>query len=50
VASLLYGVKGTDASMMLLPGAVLLSAVACAAAPAVIRAVRIDPVRMLRAE
>jgi ABC-type antimicrobial peptide transport system permease subunit len=50
VASLLYGVKGTELSMMALPAAVLLGAAVLAALPAVMRAVRIDPVRMLRAE
>ncbi len=50
VASLLYGVKGTELSMMLVPGAVLLGAVICAALPAVMRAVRIDPAVMLRSE
>lgn len=50
VASLLYGVKGTEMSMMTLPGAVLLLAVALAAAPAVMRAIRIDPTVMLRSE
>jgi predicted permease len=50
VASLLYGVKGTDISMLMLPVIVLLGAVACAAIPAVLRAVRIDPAMMLRAE
>ena len=47
VASLLYGVKGTDISMMTLPAVVLLSAVALAAAPAVMRAIRVDPAVML---
>jgi ABC-type antimicrobial peptide transport system permease subunit len=50
VQTLLYGVKGTDISMLLLPAAVLLTAVALAAIPVVLRAVRIDPARMLRAE
>ncbi len=50
VASLLYGVKGTEVSMMTLPAAVLLLAVALAAAPAVMRAIRIDPAVMLRSE
>ncbi len=50
VASLLYGVKGTDASMMVLPAIVLIATAACAAVPAVFRAVRIDPAIMLRAE
>ena len=50
VASLLYEVKGTEMSMMTLPALVLLLAGALAAAPAVMRAVRIDPVVMLRSE
>jgi len=50
VSSLLYGVKGTDVSMMVLPGVVLLVAAGSAALPAVVRAVRIDPAIMLRAE
>ncbi|MFZ0747346.1 MAG: FtsX-like permease family protein [Terracidiphilus sp.] len=50
VASLLYGVKGTDTSMLVLPVIVLLAAAACAAIPAVLRAVRINPATMLRAE
>lgn len=50
VASLLYGVKGTEMSMMTFPAVVLLLAVALAAAPAVIRAIRIEPAVMLRSE
>jgi putative ABC transport system permease protein len=50
VASLLYGVKGTEISMMILPAVVLLLAIACAATPAVIRAMRIDPTLMLRSD
>jgi predicted permease len=50
VASLLYGVKGTEMSMMTLPAVVLLLAMALAAAPAVMRAIRIDPAVMLRSE
>lgn len=50
VVSLLYGVKGTEMSMMTLPAVVLLLAVALAAAPAVMRAIRIDPAVMLRSE
>ena len=50
VASLLYGVKGTEMSMMSLPAVVLLLAVALAAAPAVMRAIRIDPAVMLKRE
>jgi ABC-type antimicrobial peptide transport system permease subunit len=47
VSSLLYGVKGTDVSMMVLPAIVLLAAAACAAVPAILRAVRIDPAIIL---
>ncbi len=50
VTTLLYGVKATDISMMTTPGAVLLAAALLAALPAVLRAVRIDPVVMLRAQ
>jgi putative ABC transport system permease protein len=50
VSSLLYGVNGTDVSMLVLPGIVLLATAVCAAVPAVLRAVRIDPAIMLRAE
>jgi putative ABC transport system permease protein len=50
VASLLYGVKGTEVSMMTLPAVVLLLAAALAAAPAVMRAIRIDPAVLLRSE
>jgi predicted permease len=50
LASLLYGVKGTEMSMMTLPAMVLLLVVASAAAPAVMRAIRIDPAAMLRSE
>jgi hypothetical protein len=48
--SILYGVKGTDMPMMTLPAVVLLMAVALAAVPAVMRALRIDPAVMLRSE
>ncbi len=50
ISTLLYGVKATDASMMTAPSAVLLAAACLAALPAVLRAVRIDPVVMLRAQ
>jgi ABC-type antimicrobial peptide transport system permease subunit len=50
VAALLYGVKATDPSMLIVPAAVLLAAVCLASVPAVMRAVRIDPAEMLRAE
>ena len=50
VQSLLYGVKASDASMMALPAGILLFAALLASVPAVMRAVRIDPAEMLRAE
>jgi predicted permease len=50
VASLLYGIKGTEMSMVALPAVVLLMAVVLAAAPAVLRATQIDPAIMLRSE
>jgi predicted permease len=48
--ALLYGVKGTDVSMLAMPCAVLLGAALLASLPAVLRAVQIDPAAMLRAE
>lgn len=50
VHSLLYAVSGTAISMIAMPLIVLLAAAGCAAVPAVLRAVRIDPATMLRAE
>jgi putative ABC transport system permease protein len=50
VATLLYGAKATDASMMMVPAGVLLTAAGLAALPAVLRAVKIDPVSMLRVQ
>jgi putative ABC transport system permease protein len=50
VETLLFGVKGNDPTMLLVPTIVLLVAALLAALPAVLRAVRIDPVIMLRAE
>lgn len=50
VASVLYGVKGTEMPMMTVPAAVLFLAVALAVAPAVMRVIRIDPTAMLRSE
>ena len=50
VEALLYQVKATDVSMFALPALMLLAAAFLAAVPAAIRAVRIDPVAMLRAE
>ena len=50
VEALLYHVKATDVSMLAVPSLVLFAAACLAAVPAVIRAVRIDPIAMLRAE
>ena len=50
VQSLLYGVQASDASMIALPAGILLFAALLASVPAVMRAVRIDPAEMLRAE
>jgi predicted permease len=50
VAALLYGVKASDTSMLMVPTVVLLVAALLAALPAVMRAVRIDPAIMLRSE
>jgi hypothetical protein len=50
IETLLYGVKATDVTMLALPSLTIVAAALLAALPAVIRAVRIDPVAMLRAE
>jgi predicted permease len=50
IDSLLYQVNPTDASMVALPSLIILVAALLAALPAVIRAVRIDPVTTLRSE
>jgi predicted permease len=50
VQTLLFGVKGADPSMLIAPALVLLAAALLAALPAVLRAARIDPCIMLRAE
>jgi predicted permease len=50
VQVLLYGVNGNDPSTLAVPAAVLLFAAMLATLPAVVRALRIDPVIMLRAE
>ena len=47
---LLYQVKATDFGILALPAMTIIAAALLAALPAVIRAVRIDPVTMLRAE
>ena len=50
IESLLYEVKPSDPAMLALPSLIILAAAILAALPPVIRAVRIDPARMLRAE
>jgi ABC-type antimicrobial peptide transport system permease subunit len=50
IDSLLYQVRASDPGMLALPWLTILTAALLAAAPAVIRAVRIDPVAMLRAD
>jgi ABC-type antimicrobial peptide transport system permease subunit len=50
IETLLYQVKATDLGMLALPSLTILAAALLAALPAVIRAVRIDPVTMLRVE
>jgi len=48
--SLFYQVKASDLPMLAFPSLALLAAALLAALPAVIRAVRIDPIAMLRVE
>ena len=50
IESLLYEVKATDAGVLAVPCLTILFAVMIAAVPAVLRALRIDPVAMLRVE
>jgi ABC-type antimicrobial peptide transport system permease subunit len=50
IATLLYQVKATDPSILALPAITILSAALLAACPPVLRAIRIDPSEMLRAE
>jgi predicted permease len=50
IASLFYQVKATDLDVLALPSLAILAAALLAALPAVIHAVRIDPVTALRAE
>jgi len=50
IAALLYQVKASDPAMLALPALTILGAALLAALPAVFRAVRIDPVAMLRSE
>jgi putative ABC transport system permease protein len=50
VQTLLYEVKATDPSMIAVPWLVLLPATLLATVPAVVRAIRTDPMASLRAE
>jgi ABC-type antimicrobial peptide transport system permease subunit len=50
IETLLYDVQAASLATIALPALVILAAAMLAAAPAVIRAVRIDPVSMLRSE
>ncbi len=50
IESLFYQVKPTDLNVLVLPALTILAAALLAALPAVIHAVRIDPVTMLRAD
>jgi ABC-type antimicrobial peptide transport system permease subunit len=50
VEALLYQTRPTDISLLGLPALTILGAALLAALPPVVRAVRIDPVKMLRAE
>ncbi len=50
VATLLYGVTATDPLMLAVPWVTMIAVVILAALPPVIRAVRIDPLTILRAE
>ncbi len=50
IESLLYQVKATDLAMLAFPSLTIVAAALLAALPPVIRAVRIDPVTMLRTE
>jgi len=48
--SLFFQVKASDGNMLVLPCAVILAVAAVATVPAVLRALRIDPAEILRAE
>jgi predicted permease len=50
VESLLYQVRLTDFSILMLPSLTIFTAALLAALPALVRAVRIDPVKMLRTD
>jgi len=50
IEALFYQVKASDAGMLMLPSAVILAVVVAATVPAVMRALRVDPAEILRAE
>jgi predicted permease len=50
IQSLLYGVKATDVLMLIAPGITILLVALLAAAPAMLRATRVDPAVTLRSE
>lgn len=50
IEAILYQAKGTDLGILTIPSIAILFAAMLAAAPAVVRALRIDPVEMLRSE
>ncbi|HEX4808333.1 MAG TPA: ADOP family duplicated permease [Bryobacteraceae bacterium] len=50
IQSLLFGVNATDVSMLAAPGVAILLAAVMAAAPAMLRATRVDPAVTLRSE
>jgi hypothetical protein len=50
IETLFYQVKATDPMMLALPSLMVVAAALVAALPAVVHAVRIDPVTMLRSE
>lgn len=50
IATLLFAVKATDPSMLILPAVMIAPTAILAALPPVLRALRIDPAALLRAE
>jgi ABC-type antimicrobial peptide transport system permease subunit len=50
IRTLLFGVKATDAPMLVLPVVVIIAVALLAAVPAIIRALRINPAVLLRAD
>ena len=50
IESLLYQVKATDSDLLAIPCLMILATLCFAALPAIRRALRVDPVSMLRAE